>query len=145
MKQAGIYVNDIYCGVLTEDEEGFHFVYDATYLTRSDAAPVSPTMPLREQQSHKPIIPTRKDENQLSSIIRQANRTIIKQKRRKSFGISAVFYLVSDTFKESVVDSFLFLRYDSLLPHTHVTRGKCDVNVGSSACNPTQRRRSIYP
>ena len=24
MKQAGIYVNDVFCGVLTEDEEGFH-------------------------------------------------------------------------------------------------------------------------
>lgn len=28
MKQAGIYVNDKYCGLLTEDEEGFHFAYD---------------------------------------------------------------------------------------------------------------------
>ena len=28
MKQAGIYVNDVFCGVLTEDEEGFHFSYD---------------------------------------------------------------------------------------------------------------------
>ena len=34
MKQAGIYVNDIYCGILTEDEEGFHFAYDEAYLTR---------------------------------------------------------------------------------------------------------------
>ena len=25
MKQAGIYVNDIFCGILTEDEEGYHF------------------------------------------------------------------------------------------------------------------------
>ena len=25
MKQAGIYVNDVFCGVLTEDEEGYHF------------------------------------------------------------------------------------------------------------------------
>ena len=24
MKQAGIYVNDVFCGILTEDEEGFH-------------------------------------------------------------------------------------------------------------------------
>ena len=31
MKQAGIYVNDTYCGVLTEDEEGFHFVYDKNF------------------------------------------------------------------------------------------------------------------
>ena len=50
MKQAGIYVNDIYCGILTEDEEGFHFVYDEVYLTRSDVAPVSPTMLLTAQQ-----------------------------------------------------------------------------------------------
>lgn len=50
MKQAGIYVNDIYCGILTEDEEGFHFVYDKTFLARPDAVPVSPTMPLTGQQ-----------------------------------------------------------------------------------------------
>lgn len=56
MKQAGIYVNDIYCGILTEDEEGFHFVYDKAYLTRSDAAPVSPTMPLTAQQYDKEMM-----------------------------------------------------------------------------------------
>ncbi|SEA66049.1 serine/threonine-protein kinase HipA [Segatella bryantii] len=50
MKQAGIYVNDNYCGLLTEDEEGFHFAYDEEYLARQDAAPVSPTMPLTKQQ-----------------------------------------------------------------------------------------------
>ena len=50
MKKAGIYVNDLYCGVLTEDEEGIHFVYDDTYLTHSDATPISPTMPLTAQQ-----------------------------------------------------------------------------------------------
>jgi serine/threonine-protein kinase HipA len=32
MKQAGIYVNDVFCGILTEDEEGFHFAYDKAYL-----------------------------------------------------------------------------------------------------------------
>ena len=53
MKQAGIYVNNSFCGILTEDEEGFHFVYDEAYLTRSDAAPVSPTMPLTAQQYDK--------------------------------------------------------------------------------------------
>ena len=50
MKQAGIYVNDVFCGILTEDEEGFHFSYDGAYLTRDDAMPVSPTMPLTEKQ-----------------------------------------------------------------------------------------------
>ena len=56
MKQAGIYVNDIYCGILTEDEEGFHFVYDEAYLIRQDAVPVSPTMPLTEQQYDKEMM-----------------------------------------------------------------------------------------
>ncbi len=32
MKQAGIYINDIFCGILREDEEGYHFAYDKTYL-----------------------------------------------------------------------------------------------------------------
>ena len=27
MKQAGIYVNNSFCGILTEDEEGFHARY----------------------------------------------------------------------------------------------------------------------
>ena len=56
MKQAGIYLNDIYCGILTEDEEGFHFLYDEAYLNRSDAAPVSPTMPLTAQQYDKEMM-----------------------------------------------------------------------------------------
>ena len=38
MKQAGIYVKDKYCGLLTEDEEDFHFAYDKEYLARQDAA-----------------------------------------------------------------------------------------------------------
>jgi serine/threonine-protein kinase HipA len=56
MKQAGIYVNDVFCGILTEDEEGFHFVYDQTFLDRPDAAPVSPTMPLTDVQYDKEMM-----------------------------------------------------------------------------------------
>jgi hypothetical protein len=56
MKQADIYVNDIFCGILTEDEEGFHFAYDKSYLDRENAAPVSPTMPLTEQQYDKEMM-----------------------------------------------------------------------------------------
>ncbi len=46
MKQADIYINGIYCGLLTENEEGYHFVYDSEYLKRPDAVALSPTMPL---------------------------------------------------------------------------------------------------
>ena len=56
MKQAGIYVNDIFCGILTEDEEGFHFAYNADYLARPDAAAVSPTMPLTGQAYEKEMM-----------------------------------------------------------------------------------------
>ncbi|MBR1487599.1 MAG: HipA N-terminal domain-containing protein [Bacteroidales bacterium] len=56
MKQAGIYVNHIFCGILTEDEEGFHFVYDKDYLLRPDAAPVSPTMPLTDLPYEKEMM-----------------------------------------------------------------------------------------
>ena len=56
MKQAGIYVNDVFCGVLTEDEEGYHFVYTKEYLARNGAPPISPTMPLTEQQYDKEMM-----------------------------------------------------------------------------------------
>lgn len=56
MKQASIYVNDVFCGVLTEDEEGYHFCYEKNYLTSKGAAPISPTMPLTEQQYDKEMM-----------------------------------------------------------------------------------------
>lgn len=46
MKQARIYLNETFCGILTEDNNGFHFQYDADYLHSSEAEPLSPTMPL---------------------------------------------------------------------------------------------------
>ena len=56
MKRAGIYINDTFCGILTEDEEGFHFAYDGAYLARPDATPVSPTMPLANEQYDKEMM-----------------------------------------------------------------------------------------
>ena len=56
MKQAGIYVNDVFCGVLTEDEEGYHFCYEKDYLASQGASPISPTMPLTEQQYDKEMM-----------------------------------------------------------------------------------------
>lgn len=56
MKQAGIYVDDIFCGILTEDEEGFHFSYDKAYLVKKDSQPVSPTMPLTERPYDKEMM-----------------------------------------------------------------------------------------
>ncbi|MBO4661593.1 MAG: HipA N-terminal domain-containing protein [Bacteroidaceae bacterium] len=56
MKLAGIYINDVFCGILTEDEDGFHFTYDKTYLAIPDATPISPTMPLTEQTYDKEMM-----------------------------------------------------------------------------------------
>ena len=56
MKQAGIYVNDVFFGILTEDEEGYHFSYEKGYLAKKGAAPISPTMPLTEQQYDKEMM-----------------------------------------------------------------------------------------
>ena len=56
MKQAGIYVNDVFCGILTEDEEGYQFSYEKGSLAKKGAAPISPTMPLTEQQYDKEMM-----------------------------------------------------------------------------------------
>lgn len=47
MKKAKVYVNGYFAGVLTEDHDGYHFVYDAFYLKLDIAKPLSPTMPLQ--------------------------------------------------------------------------------------------------
>ena len=54
MKKALVYFRDILAGRLSETEDGYEFRYEATYLARSQAEPISLTMPLREDayQSH---------------------------------------------------------------------------------------------
>lgn len=49
MKQAAIYLYDRKAGLLTEDENGYTFRYDADYLRLPDAEAVSLTLPLTEQ------------------------------------------------------------------------------------------------
>ena len=56
MRQAAIYVQDRFCGILREDEEGFHFKYDTEYLSNPDARALSPTMPLTVQSSEKEMM-----------------------------------------------------------------------------------------
>ncbi len=56
MKQARIFVQDIFCGILTEDEEGYHFLYDKAYLERPDAKAVSPTLPLSSEAFDKEMM-----------------------------------------------------------------------------------------
>ncbi len=49
MKQAGIYLNKTLAGILTEDENGYTFVYEKDYLSNTDAEPISLTLPLTTQ------------------------------------------------------------------------------------------------
>lgn len=49
MKQAKIIIHDTVAGILTEDENGYTYVYDPTYLSRENAEPISLTLPLTDK------------------------------------------------------------------------------------------------
>ena len=49
MKQAGIYMHNAFAGILTEDENGYTFKYDPTYLSYEKADPISLTLPLSDK------------------------------------------------------------------------------------------------
>lgn len=49
MRQANIYCSDRLAGVLTEDENGYHFQYDNYYLQSAGAEAISLTMPLTDE------------------------------------------------------------------------------------------------
>ena len=44
MRRGKIYLNDIYAGLLTEDENGFTFAYDAGFLRSGKAEPYHDTV-----------------------------------------------------------------------------------------------------
>jgi serine/threonine-protein kinase HipA len=48
MRKAEIKIHSTTAGWLTQDEHGYHFVYDADYLNNKTAEPVSLTLPLQE-------------------------------------------------------------------------------------------------
>lgn len=49
MKQAAVYLRDIRAGVLTENEDGYEFVYDSSFLNSEHAEAISLTFPLTEK------------------------------------------------------------------------------------------------
>ncbi len=49
MKQARVLMYDKMAGILTEDENGFHFQYDKSYLKLKEAEAVSLTLPLTDK------------------------------------------------------------------------------------------------
>ena len=56
MKQGKIYLYDQYVGLLTEDETGFTFAYDADYLASDGAEAVSLTLPLSDEPYHDTVL-----------------------------------------------------------------------------------------
>ena len=49
MKRGRVYKKDIFCGIITESEEGYTFEYDKAYLNMDGATALSPTMPLTDE------------------------------------------------------------------------------------------------
>ena len=47
MRKAEIKVNETMAGWLSQDENGYHFIYDSAYLVSNGAEPVSLTLPLQ--------------------------------------------------------------------------------------------------
>lgn len=43
-----IYIDEEFSGILTEDPDGYHFVYDEQYMAMPNAKALSPTMPFQE-------------------------------------------------------------------------------------------------
>lgn len=48
MRKAAIKIKDQLAGWLTQDEQGYHFVYDKTYAAQPNVRPVSLTLPVQE-------------------------------------------------------------------------------------------------
>jgi len=49
-------MHDKLAGILTEDENGFHFEYEKSYLEKSDAEPISLTLPFKEKQYESKVL-----------------------------------------------------------------------------------------
>lgn len=52
MKKAEVYMYEKLAGILTEDENGFHFQYDQSYLKSNEVEPISLTLPLTNIEFH---------------------------------------------------------------------------------------------
>ncbi|WP_314895255.1 HipA N-terminal domain-containing protein [uncultured Capnocytophaga sp.] len=56
MKQAVVYYKNELAGLLTEDEEGYHFAYTEEYLSLPQAKPISLTLPLQSTPYHSSVL-----------------------------------------------------------------------------------------
>ena len=49
MRQGRVFCNGIQAGIISEDDNGYSFVYDEDYLRDSASLPVSLTLPLQQE------------------------------------------------------------------------------------------------
>jgi len=56
MKQAKIYIRNLFAGILTEDENGYSFRYDNGFLSAKEAESISLTMPLQKEAYHSKVL-----------------------------------------------------------------------------------------
>lgn len=56
MKQAKVFLKDMFAGTLTEDDMGYEFSYEPEYLKSENALPVSLTLPLTEKPYRDKIL-----------------------------------------------------------------------------------------
>ncbi len=56
MRKAEIRMHDITAGWLLQDENGYHFQYDASYLVNKARQAVSLTLPLTEKEYHSNVL-----------------------------------------------------------------------------------------
>ncbi len=49
MRQGKVYYNNVFAGIITEDEQGYSFTYDEAYLNSPQPQPVSLTLPLQRE------------------------------------------------------------------------------------------------
>lgn len=56
MKQAKVFLKDMFAGILTEDDMGYEFRYEPEYLKSDDALPVSLTLPLTEKSYRDKVL-----------------------------------------------------------------------------------------
>jgi len=56
MRQGRVFLNDTFAGIITEDENGYHFAYQHDYLLKSDAVQISITLPLREDPFESKVL-----------------------------------------------------------------------------------------
>jgi serine/threonine-protein kinase HipA len=56
MRKAEIKIYEKTAGLLTQDENGYHYVYDAAYLQSENPEPISKTLPLQKEEFHNNVL-----------------------------------------------------------------------------------------